>query len=84
MSSGGDEPVADGETNSPFAASMITRVRQLPSDSGGYELFTQVRDDVTAEVPQTPQYGVIKAAGYDEGGDYLLNVKAPQRSAGVR
>ncbi|HYH37111.1 MAG TPA: MBG domain-containing protein, partial [Azospirillum sp.] len=47
MSSGGDEPVADGETNSPFAASMITRVRQLPSDSGGYELFTQVRDDVT-------------------------------------
>ncbi|PWC44928.1 hypothetical protein TSO221_16645 [Azospirillum sp. TSO22-1] len=84
MSSGGDEPVADGETNSPFASSMITRVRQLPSDSGGYELFTQVRDDVTAEVPQTPQYGVIKAAGYDEGGDYLLNVKGPQRTAGVR
>ncbi|WP_431859195.1 MBG domain-containing protein, partial [Azospirillum sp.] len=84
MSSGGDEPVADGETNSPFAAAMITRMRQMPSDSGGYELFTQVRDDVTAEVPQTPQYGVIKAAGYDEGGDYLLNVKGPQRTAGVR
>ena len=81
MSSGGDEPVADGDIHSPFAEALIARVRQLPGDSGGYELFTQVRDDVTAEVPQTPQYGVIKAAGYDEGGDYLLNVGQPQRTA---
>lgn len=74
MSSGGDEPVEDGATNSPFAAALAARVAGLPRDSGGFELFTQVRDDVTAEVPQTPQYGVIKAAGYDDGGDYVLGV----------
>jgi filamentous hemagglutinin family protein len=78
MSSGGDEPVADGETNSPFAGALLNRLRGLPGDSGGFELFTKVRDDVTAEVPQTPQYGVVKAAGYDEGGDFLVAVPPPR------
>lgn len=78
MSSGGDEPVADGEVNSPFAASLVKRVRALPKDSGGFNLYQQVHADVTSEAPQTPQYGIIKAAGYDEGGDFLLGVqKAP-------
>ncbi|HRQ81405.1 MAG TPA: caspase family protein, partial [Azospirillaceae bacterium] len=82
MSSGGDEPVEDGATNSPFAAALTARVAGLPRDSGGFELFTQVRDDVTAEVPQTPQYGVIKAAGYDDGGDYVLGVGRRSASGG--
>ncbi len=77
LSSGGDEPVADGEVNSPFATALVARVRALPRESGGFDLYEQVRDDVTRDVPQTPQYGVIKAAGYDEGGDYLL---APKRA----
>lgn len=77
LSSGGDEPVADGETNSPFAAALMARVRSLPRESGGFELYEQLREDVTREVPQTPQYGVIKAAGYDEGGDFLV---APARA----
>ena len=79
LSSGGDEPVADGEVNSPFAASLLSRVRTLPTDAEGYKLFLQVRDDVTREVPQTPQYGVVRTAGYDQGGDYLLEV-SPQKS----
>lgn len=73
LSSGGDEPVADGEVNSPFATALMTRIRALPRESGGFDLYEQVREDVTREVPQTPQYGVIKAAGYDEGGDYVLS-----------
>ncbi|XKH39070.1 filamentous hemagglutinin N-terminal domain-containing protein [Azospirillum doebereinerae] len=78
LSSGGDEPVADGDVNSPFAAALVKRVRALPKDSGGFGLYQQVREDVSREAPQTPQYGVIKAAGYDEGGDFLLGVqKAP-------
>ncbi|RTR23102.1 caspase family protein [Azospirillum griseum] len=76
LSSGGDEPVADGETNSPFATALMARIRALPRESGGFELYEQVREDVTRDVPQTPQYGVIKAAGYDEGGDYVLSPKA--------
>ncbi|WP_449235471.1 two-partner secretion domain-containing protein [Azospirillum doebereinerae] len=77
LSSGGDEPVADGEVNSPFAAALVNRVRALPKDSGGFGLYQQVREDVSRSAPQTPQYGVIKAAGYDEGGDFLLGVQKP-------
>mgnify|MGYP001809747629 CR=1 FL=1 len=86
MSSGGDEPVADGEVNSPFAAALLTRIGSLPTDAEGYSLFLQVREDVTREVPQTPQYGVVRTAGYDQGGDYLLELnrqaKPPQKQTG--
>ncbi|WP_343049785.1 caspase family protein [Azospirillum melinis] len=74
LSSGGDEPVADGEVNSPFAVALKTRVLGLPKDSSGYALYQEVRQDVTSEAPQTPQYGVIRTAGYDEGGDFLLDL----------
>ena len=74
LSSGGDEPVADGDVNSPFAAALKKRVLALPKDSNGYALYQEVRDDVTRDAPQTPQYGVIRTAGYDEGGDFLLEL----------
>ncbi|WP_236784088.1 caspase family protein [Azospirillum humicireducens] len=74
LSSGGDEPVADGEVNSPFATALKKRVLALPKDSNGYALYQEVRQDVTSEAPQTPQYGVIRTAGYDEGGDFLLDL----------
>lgn len=74
LSSGGDEPVADGEVNSPFAAALKKRVLALPKDSNGYALYQEVREDVTRDAPQTPQYGVIRTAGYDEGGDFLLDL----------
>ncbi|WP_042703122.1 caspase family protein, partial [Azospirillum sp. B506] len=74
LSSGGDEPVADGDVNSPFAVALKTRVLGLPKDSSGYALYQEVRQDVTSEAPQTPQYGVIRTAGYDEGGDFILDL----------
>ena len=74
LSSGGDEPVADGEVNSPFAVALKKRVLALPKDSNGYALYQEVRADVTSEAPQTPQYGVIRTAGYDEGGDFILDL----------
>ncbi|WP_284198633.1 caspase family protein, partial [Azospirillum oryzae] len=74
LSSGGDEPVADGEVNSPFAVALKKRVLGLPKDSNGYALYQEVRQDVTSEAPQTPQYGVIRTAGYDEGGDFILDL----------
>ena len=59
---------------SPFAAALKKRVMALPKDSNGYALYQEVRQDVTSEAPQTPQYGVIRTAGYDEGGDFLLDL----------
>ena len=71
MSSGGDEPVMDGETNSPFARSLVERMKGLSAAVSGEELFKQIKGDVTATTPQTPHYGAISSAGYDLGADYL-------------
>ena len=72
MSSGGDEPVMDGEVNSPFARALVDRMKEIASATVGDELYNKVRADVTAATPQTPQYGVISSAGYDPGADYLI------------
>ena len=72
MSSGGDEPVMDGEVNSPFARVLINRMKEVSAATSGEDLFTRIRADVTATTPQTPQYGVISSAGYDPGADYLI------------
>ena len=72
MSSGGDEPVMDGETNSPFARSLVERMKGLSAAVSGEELFKQIKGDVTATTPQTPHYGAISSAGYDLGADYLI------------
>ena len=54
LSSGGDEPVADGEVNSPFAVALKKRVLALPKDSNGYSLYQEVRADVTSAVKALP------------------------------
>ena len=72
MSSGGDEPVMDGEVNSPFARALVDRVKEISATMAGEELYTKIKADVTANTPQTPQYGVISSAGYDPGADYLI------------
>ena len=72
MSSGGDEPVMDGEVNSPFARALVDRMKEIAAATVGDELYSKVRADVTANTPQTPQYGVISSAGYDPGADYLI------------
>ncbi|MCM8738892.1 filamentous hemagglutinin N-terminal domain-containing protein [Azospirillum sp. A1-3] len=72
MSSGGDEPVMDGDVNSPFASAFISQVRRIAKEEGGFDLFLEVRKDVTKTTPQTPHYGVVSFAGYDPGADYLF------------
>ncbi len=77
MSSGGNEPVMDGDVNSPFAAALARGLATAGQKAGGaIDLFEQVRADVTASVPQTPQYGVVLSAGYDPGADFVM---APPR-----
>ncbi|MEI7606316.1 MAG: caspase family protein [Rhodospirillaceae bacterium] len=80
MSSGGDEPVMDGEVNSPFARALADRMTEIASVTVGEELYTKVKADVTAATPQTPQYGVISSAGYDPGADYLIRQRPAQVS----
>ncbi|CAK0760419.1 hypothetical protein WCLP8_3210001 [uncultured Gammaproteobacteria bacterium] len=65
----------DGSENSPFARALVGRLRTLPTGSLGEELFIKVRNDVVAETPQTPHYGVISSAGYDKGADYLFTAQ---------
>ena len=72
MSSGGDEPVMDGEVNSPFARALVDRMKEVAVATAGQDLYNRVKADVTASTPQTPQYGVISSAGYDPGADYLI------------
>ena len=72
MSSGGDEPVMDGEVNSPFARALVDRMKEVAVATAGEDLYNRVKADVTANTPQTPQYGVISSAGYDPGADYLI------------
>ncbi|CAK0755705.1 hypothetical protein CCP2SC5_2120001 [Azospirillaceae bacterium] len=72
MASGGDEPVMDGEVNSPFARVLNKRLNEVNKPTLGSALYRKVRADVVAEVPQTPQYGAIPTAGYDDGADFLI------------
>ncbi|MCK5296751.1 MAG: caspase family protein, partial [Alphaproteobacteria bacterium] len=74
MSSGGDEPVWDGgaDGHSLFAATLINTLKDVKVNDKGFDVFKQVKDKITQEAPQTPQYGAIKSAGYDKGGDYLF------------
>jgi len=74
MSSGGNEPVADGARNghSPFAASLMQSLGQLENWRVGNTVFEQVRAEVTRRLPQTPHYGAARQGRHTEGADYLF------------
>jgi hypothetical protein len=74
MSSGGNEPVADGGRNghSPFAASLMQTLNTLEAWRPGSNVFQRVREDVTRRIPQTPQYGPARQGRHAEGADYLF------------
>lgn len=74
MSSGGNEPVADGARNghSPFAASLMQTLSQLQSWRPGNAVFEQVRQDVTRRLPQTPHYGAARLGRHADGADYVF------------
>ncbi|MFN8723292.1 MAG: hypothetical protein ACK5YI_20890, partial [Rhodospirillales bacterium] len=35
-------------------------------------LFETIQTEVSLETPQTPAYGIVRFAGYDEGSDFVL------------
>lgn len=85
MSSGGNEPVADGARNghSPFASSLMQSLSQLDAWRPGNAVYAQIRQDVTRRLPQTPQYGAAVQGRHAEGADYVFEQRqleqAPQR-----
>jgi len=77
MSSGGNEPVADGghDNHSLFAYYLLHNLSELQGDLVGADIHERVRTAVMKEYPQDPQYGAVISAGHIEGGEYLFEKK---------
>lgn len=74
LTSGSDEPVADEGKggHSIFAWHLINVLNSVQSLTPGAEIFTTVRQRVSRDYPQTPQYGAAVSAGHTAGGEYLF------------
>lgn len=81
MTSGGDEPVADEgkDGHSVFAFNLMKQLRELSDWAPGTSLYTQVRNAVARELPQTPGYGAATSAGHQPGADFLFERRSPGR-----
>jgi len=77
MSSGGNEPVADGghDNHSLFAYHMLRSLKEVQSDLVGGDIHERVRTAGMKEYPQDPQYGAVGSAGHARGGEYLIEKK---------
>jgi uncharacterized caspase-like protein len=73
LTSGGLEPVMDagGGGHSVFARAFIDVLTENTGVLDGQQLFALVREPVTVNAEQTPEYGNIRFAGHD-GGDFLF------------
>jgi hypothetical protein len=72
ITAGGDEPVADGTVNSPFAEALTRQIQTITGPMQVSRLFETIQTEVSLETPQTPAYGIVRFAGYDEGSDFVL------------
>jgi len=74
LTSGGEEPVSDEgkDGHSVFAWSLIRALDGTTVLAPGAQIFASVRDAVSKEFPQTPQYGAAVSAGHVPGGEYLF------------
>lgn len=74
MSSGADEPVSDEgrDNHSIFAWNMIQMLKQMKAETSGKQMHANLKEAVTKEYPQTPQYGTVLSAGHVDGGEYLF------------
>ncbi len=74
LTSGGDEPVADEGKggHSIFAWHLIGVLNAAQGLTLGANVFAEVRQRVSKEYPQTPQYGAAVSAGHTAGGEYLF------------
>ena len=75
LTSGADEPVADEgkDGHSIFAFHLISVLNAAQGLTPGVNVFTEVRQRVSRDFPQTPQYGAAVAAGHTVGGEYLFS-----------
>jgi hypothetical protein len=82
MSSGGDEPVADEgrEGHSVFAWHFMQSLKALDGWRVGSEVFERLREAVTREFPQTPQYGASRFGGHEGNTDYLYERRTVERA----
>ena len=73
MTSGGLEPVIDNGAgkHSIFASALLKALssNRQPIEAG--RLFVQIRDRVSLNAAQTPQYAPLRNAGHD-GGDFIF------------
>lgn len=73
MTSGGLEPVTDNGAgkHSIFADALLRALKsnRQPLEAG--RLFVQIRDRVSLNAAQTPQYAPLRNAGHD-GGDFIF------------
>jgi hypothetical protein len=72
MSSGGDEPVADGGKggHSIFAWHLMQTLASVDRWQAGTNVFEEVQHKVhNRRFPQTPQYGAAVSAGHQAGDD---------------
>ncbi|MET0980525.1 MAG: YDG domain-containing protein [Telluria sp.] len=78
LSAGGDEPVPDeGKAgHSIFTWHLIQVMKSVSSWTPGSRIFTDVQARVRKELPQTPRYSSVTAAGHQAGGDYLFELRS--------
>jgi filamentous hemagglutinin family protein len=77
LSSGSDEPVSDEgkDGHSIFAWHLMKSVNSVQNWQPGSTIFTEVRQGVKKEFPQTPKYGAMTSAGHQTGGEYLFEFR---------
>lgn len=78
MSSGGEEPVSDEgkDGHSIFAYSLIQTLNAVSEMMPGIQVYQQVKNGVTKEYSQEPQYGAAVSAGHASGGEFLFDPSA--------
>jgi len=73
ITSGGLEPVADGDGSghSPFTNALLKTLNSNDGVLDGNTLFNTIRRPVMVNADQTPQFSDVRKAGHD-GGDFLF------------
>lgn len=80
LSSGGEEVVADStlDGHSPFTYYLLRQLEETKGEIPARDMLLAIRDKVTRNAGQVPNYGIIISSGHANGGEYLLNPKTDQ------
>lgn len=74
LSSGGDEPVSDEGANghSVFAEQFMRVLDRVTGLDVSSRVYSAVRNAVSQQLPQTPQYSRVTSPLHPDGGDYVI------------